>query len=1402
MVASPAGESNRQYKLIILILIIIASPSFKVGLSPDEKKLYAQLFKSLDPEGTGIITGEKARTTFEKSGLPPAILGEIWQIADQNNLGFLTQFGFCTAMRLIGYTQAGNHPSAQLADYPGPLPKFANLNLSSNFAPPNALQPQSTNSSFMQTQPSSIVPSNPATNHAVPQDPIPKVSPSDFQNFSKLFIKTTGSATNDLNGAKAKDIFLKAKLPTSTLSQIWSLVDRDNLGYLNLGAFVVAMHLIQGVLNGSIKELPPFLPESIWQSVSIPESTNQPGSRQISQNSIGSQQTTINHPPSSGTAQRNLSTNSQNNPWSITPAQKQQFDSIFNSLDKAHTGQLNPDQVASFLMTSKLNQQDLANVWDLSDIQNTGIFNKLEFSIALFLVNKKLSGETLPNIVPDTLVESIKQAEESTHAVPEQAQPQVPPQTTPQAASQAAVKPQQPMAPQKTAMDDLADIFGSSSAVSSPQTANAPLATQTSGNRGLQNRPSSSDLSPSSNLPRVRHNLTGSFKPTSSFGQNLMHKQPLQSPKEDDDENLIGDDVVQNKQAPADIAQPPQPPQPVEPTPSAQQERKAVNYDALRAVPPPPVKSTSSGSVPVAEPPVTSTPPANDRSMSGNSDLLADKSAISGQLSQATSDIANISNQVKSLTSQTTGLHEKKLKAEQDLQRILNTKAEFENKLKQLRTSFDNEVKQVDQVDATLASAKEETEALRSEASISEAKLNHLSSQLNEKQVTCEDLQKNNASLKEKLGYLNVEISELEKQLEAKSAENQRLSNQASVKKSQVQVSIVKTEELRNKIAELENSNKLLQDEHDKAIEREQALEAERQQLATRQAEATNFKPTTKSSPGSSHGKGLAAGAAVGAAIAGVAGAAASHLGSSKSDDADNATLNQEEKQKEIDPQEHPSDVKPSGFSVGALVDEVKDKPSADMTGIDDLQQNDPTSEHFPEPEAVRDTVVSPGQFVSVPETKEDEVDEINNRFPDMSVTDRDNSTDRDNVTNQTAPSSTNSYRHNEDGETPVTSPSNSDFQFPQNANAGVVGSLVGMPGVLVGVQRTDSLTSSVQNNAALSVRDDNIDDISDRDTIDNEVATAQGRVNSPPTSSVTRTEQQGHQEDSSEGEKLSSGVESFEIVNAEEARGIDQYNFQENKEAEPSSAPTETFVIKNPTQAQDGEEFPPIRELDYDESSSSDEDNEQDRFDDANDNFQNQSNDKIVGADLRSNAPVTSELQPSKGNDFDAAFDDLTPAAEESKDKNADLFADEFDNLETAKPDTNPEDFEANEDFGFNSEFTEAPVKQSHAPSFEQSTVPETKESNDEWEQLFAGFGNAQAQPPVQAQAQSPEPQPVTQHMTSHELPRVSNLSASQEDSVQELVGMGFDEKTVVDALQKENWDTEAATNYLLDHA
>ena len=109
-------------------------------------------------------------------------------------------------------------------------------------------------------------------------------------------------------------------------------------------------------------------------------------------------------------------------------------------------------------------------------------------------------------------------------------------------------------------------------------------------------------------------------------------------------------------------------------------------------------------------------------------------------------------------------------------------------------------------------------------------------------------------------------------------------------------------------------------------------------------------------------------------------------------------------------------------------------------------------------------------------------------------------------------------------------------FPVPTGNNAAIVGGMVGMPGVLVGVQRTESLTSSVQNNAALSVRDDNIDEISDRETLENADSSEETAPNTANTGSFDSAERQ-HLEGSDKGSS------SFEIVNAEEARSPEHGN-------------------------------------------------------------------------------------------------------------------------------------------------------------------------------------------------------------------------------------------------------------------
>ncbi|CAG8646248.1 171_t:CDS:2, partial [Acaulospora morrowiae] len=77
----------------------------EIILTPEEKQVYGQLFKVADVEKKGVIEGQHAVKFFEKSGLPAKTLGEIWQKADYNNQGFLTQQTFSIAIRLIAQVQ-------------------------------------------------------------------------------------------------------------------------------------------------------------------------------------------------------------------------------------------------------------------------------------------------------------------------------------------------------------------------------------------------------------------------------------------------------------------------------------------------------------------------------------------------------------------------------------------------------------------------------------------------------------------------------------------------------------------------------------------------------------------------------------------------------------------------------------------------------------------------------------------------------------------------------------------------------------------------------------------------------------------------------------------------------------------------------------------------------------------------------------------------------------------------------------------------------------------------------------------------------------------------------------------------------------------------------------------------
>lgn len=55
-------------------------------------------------------------------------------------------------------------------------------------------------------------------------------------------------------------------------------------------------------------------------------------------------------------------------------------------------------------MRSKLPNSVLRRIWNLSDIDQDGMLDRDEFAVAMFLIDHKLSGNDIPEVLPDRLV--------------------------------------------------------------------------------------------------------------------------------------------------------------------------------------------------------------------------------------------------------------------------------------------------------------------------------------------------------------------------------------------------------------------------------------------------------------------------------------------------------------------------------------------------------------------------------------------------------------------------------------------------------------------------------------------------------------------------------------------------------------------------------------------------------------------------------------------------------------------------------------------------------------------------------------------------------------------------------------------------------------------------------------
>ncbi|OBZ75204.1 EH domain-containing and endocytosis protein 1 [Grifola frondosa] len=355
------AEAEERRKTERLIQALTALSDFRA--TPEEANLIDQVFALGDPQHTGRLSARAASKIFGGSNLPPTTHAKIWDIATVDSAGKdgLDRQGVGVALRLIGHAQLGVPVTEALVKKPGPLAVIEGFSSIAEPAP------------------------GPSTSAA---GGLPPLTARDQAKFRKIFLGSS-PVNGLLSGAQARGVFMKSKLPTHTLSQIWSLADVKQRGALDLSDFTVAMYLVQAVMTGQITHLPKSLPPALHEQVAHkPPRSPGPLCHNGGQ-TLASSSLTPPITPHTGTPHHFRHGTPNTDPrWEISQTMRTYADRAFDSLDLQRTGR----------------------IWDLADTGHRGYLTREEFAIAMYLIRMKKKGRELPITLPPELAPSFMRA--------------------------------------------------------------------------------------------------------------------------------------------------------------------------------------------------------------------------------------------------------------------------------------------------------------------------------------------------------------------------------------------------------------------------------------------------------------------------------------------------------------------------------------------------------------------------------------------------------------------------------------------------------------------------------------------------------------------------------------------------------------------------------------------------------------------------------------------------------------------------------------------------------------------------------------------------------------------------------------------------------------------------------
>lgn len=176
---------------------------------------------------------------------------------------------------------------------------------------------------------------------------------------------------------------------------------------------------------------------------------------------------------------------------------------------------------------------------------------------------------------------------------------------------------------------------------------------------------------------------------------------------------------------------------------------------------------------------------------------------INKKLTQDSTELANMSNQMTTLRNQMQEVQNKKVTTAGDLQSVNTQKRDLEIRLTQFKNQYEQEVKAAKELEERLAGSRNETRKLQQDLAMIEGTIQDLQNQHRQVGGQLEADQRENNNLKERIRQINVEIGQLRPQLDKMRNDARQQKGMVAINKKQLATNEGEREKIKNEMNDL-----------------------------------------------------------------------------------------------------------------------------------------------------------------------------------------------------------------------------------------------------------------------------------------------------------------------------------------------------------------------------------------------------------------------------------------------------------------------------------------------------------------------------------------------------------------------------------------------------------------------